>query len=317
MGEPAPVATPTGPETPPEAPTPPETPPEAAPAKPAPAASKERMFKVVVDGKEQILPESKIIERAQKGMAAEKDMAEAAQYRQAFANFVAQSKDPQKMLDLLSNPKALGYSDENKVALVQAMLSAKNPAIVQAVKKWIYDNEVEPATLTEEQRKIRELEGFKTEAEKKDAEQKRRDEEAKFEADKERFFNEYRKKIWDCIVQQKLPQTELMVARITRKVQLMRANGMQADFVKASELVRADLIAEYNEHLGKSGDADILNLLPDGVAERINKAYLAKLRGVEQPKIEGTPAQKKKREKDSKENLSQQLRALERGHKVW
>ncbi len=61
-----------------------------------------------------------------------------------------------------------------------------------------------------------------------------------------------------------------------------------------------------------------MNLLPDGVAERINKAYLAKLRGVEQPKIEGTPAPKKqKREKGSKENLAAQLRAVERGEKIW
>lgn len=303
----------------------PETPAEGAAkavaeasVKPSAPTSKERMYTVKIDGKEEQWPESKVIERAQKGTAAEKDMAEAAQYRQAFANFVAQSKDPTKMLELMRNPKALGYSEENQVALMQAMLSSKNPAMVQAIKKWLWENEVEPSTLTEDQRKMRELEGFKTETEKKDSERKRLEDEENHRTETERHLKEYKLKIWEGIQAHKLPQTELMVARVARKVQLMRKAGMAADFPKACEYVKADLINEYNEHLGKATDQDILNLLPDGVAERINKAYLAKLRGVEQPKIEGNPpAKKQKRDKESKENLAQQLRAMERGQKVW
>lgn len=284
----------------------------------APAKSTERMYTVKIDGKEEQWPESKVIERAQKGAAAEKMMDQAARYEQAFNNFVAQSKDPNKLLDLLSNPKALGYSDENKVSLLKSMLASKNPAMVQAVKQWLYENEVEPATLTEEQRALREKDAKISKFEADEKERKRIEDEAKFNSERERFFNEYRKKIWDGIVSQKLPQTELMVARITRKVQLMRKAGMEADFDKAAKLVRSELIAEYNDYLGKSTESDILNILPDGVAERLNKAYLSKLKGKEEPKIEGTPAPKKnKRPKESKENLAQQLRAMERGEKIW
>lgn len=288
-------------------------------ASPAPSAvSKERMYTVKIDGKEEQWPESKVIERAQKGTAAEKMMDQASRYEQAFTSFVTQSKDPNKLLDLLSNPKALGYSDENKVSLMRAMLSSKNPAIVQAMKQWLYENEVEPATLTEEQRKIRELEGYKNQSEKERSEQKKFQDDEKFRQETEEHLKNYKLKIWEGIQAHKLPQTELMVSRVARKVQLMRKAGMAADFDKACGFVRADLINEYNDHLGKSTDQDILNLLPDGVAERINKAYLAKLRGVEQPKIEGTPPPKKnKREKGSKENLAQQLRAMERGEKIW
>lgn len=300
--------------------TAPETPAEGAdksvPVAAAPV-SKERMYTVKIDGKEEQWPESKVIERAQKGTAAEKDMAEAAQYRQAFTNFVAKSKDPIKMLDLIRNPKALGYSEENQVALMQAMLSSKNPAMVQAIKKWLYENEVEPSTLTPEQRELRELKGFKTEAEKKEATWKQQEEEAKFKEESERHFNEYRKKIWEGIQAHKLPQTELMVSRVARKVQLMRKAGMAADFTKACEFVKLDLVSEYNEHLGKATDQDILNLLPEGVAERINKAFLAKLKGPDVPKIE-TPAKPRKRmEKESKDDLNRQLREIERGRKVW
>lgn len=300
--------------------TPPETPAEGADKAVASApVSKERMYTVKIDGKEEQWPESKVIERAQKGTAAEKAMDQAARYEQAFSNFVSQSKDPSKLLELLENPKALGYSEENKVALMKSMLKSKNPAIVQAMKQWLYENEVEPATLTEEQRKIRELEGYRTEAEKTKAEQKKIADDEKFRQETEEHLKNYKLKIWEGIVAQKLPQTELMVSRVARKVQLMRKAGMAADFGKACEFVKADLINEYNEHLGKATDADVLNLLPDGVAERINKAYLAKLRGVEQPKIEGTPnpKNKQKREKGSKENLAQQLRAMERGEKIW
>lgn len=282
-----------------------------------PAKSKERMYTVKIDGKEEQWSESKVIERAQKATAAEKDMAEAERYKHAFSNFVAQSKDPQKLLDLMTNPKALGYSEENQVSLMQAMLKSKNPAMVQAIKKWLYDNEVEPAGLTDEQRKIRELEGYKSDSEKERAEQKRVSDEEKFKAETDEHLKQYKLKIWEGIQTHKLPQTELMVSRVARKVQLMRKAGMAADFGKACEFVKADLINEYNEHLGKSTDQDILNLLPDGVAERINKVYLAKLRGVEQPKIEGTPVPKKRREKESKDNLATQLRDMERGKKIW
>lgn len=302
----------------PSVPEVPVAPAAEVPAKVEVPVSKERMYTVKIDGKEEQWPESKVIERAQKGTAAEKMMDQAARYEQAFSNFVSQSKDPEKLLGLLENPKALGYSEDNKVSLLKAMLSSKQPKIVQAVKQWLYENEVEPSTLTEEQRKIRELEGYKSQAEKERAEQKKTADEVKFQQETEQHLKEYKLKIWEGIQAHKLPQSELMVARVARKVQLMRKAGMAADFGKACEYVKADLLNEYNEHLGKATDQDILNLLPDGVAERINKAYLAKLRGVEQPKIEGTPNPKKqKREKGSKENLAQQLRAMERGEKIW
>ena len=306
-----------GPETPPTTPEPTNPTPAPTPES-SPSASKERMFKVVVDGKEQILPESKIIERAQKGMAAEKDMAEAAQYRQAFTNFVSQSKDPQKLLDLINNPKALGYDEAKQTALVKAMLSSKNPAIVQVIKEWLWKNEVEPSTLTPEQRKMRELEGFKTDTERREAERATSEKEAKFNADAERFFNEYRQKIWQGMQEVKLPQTELMVTRIARKVQLMRKAGMTGDIKRACEFVKMDLQNEYGEHLGKAPDDALLDLLPQGVAERINKAFLARLKGAptqEPPKT--APVQRQKRPKESKENLAQQLRQLERGKQIW
>lgn len=297
----------------------PEVTAQDATPKPEATASTERMFKVVVDGKEQVLPESKIIERAQKGMAAEKDMAEAAQYRQAFTNFVAQSKDPNKMLDLMNNPKALGYSEQNQVALMKAMLASKNPVMVQAIKEWLWSNEVEPSTLTPEQRKMRELESYKSDSEKRDAERVQADKDAKFKADSERFFNEYRAKIWQGLQAAKLPQTELMVTRVARKVQLMRKAGMASDMGKACEFVKMDLTTEYNDQLAKVPDEEILGMLPDGVAEKINKAYLAKLKGTaaQEVKKEAVPTTRQKRPKESKENLAQQLRQLERGQKIW
>ncbi len=246
-------------------------------------------------------------------------MDQASRYEQAFTNFVAQSRDPEKLLDLLSNPKALGYSDENKVALMKSMLSSKNPAMVQAMKQWLYENEIEPATLTPEQRELRELKGFKTKAEKEQADRAQAEKESQFQRETDEHLKNYKLKIWEGIQAHKLPQTELMVSRVARKVQLMRKAGMAADFSKACEYVKLDLVNEYNEHLGKATDQDILNLLPEGVAERINKAFLAKLKGPDVPKIEGNPAPKKRHvtEKESKDNLNRQLREIERGRKVW
>lgn len=314
----SPIITPEAPVVTPETPASkaPEVKVVATPAADKAPGSKERMYKVKINGKEEVWPESKVLERAQKSEGAEVAMKRASQLEAAFENFVATSQDPLKLIELLSNPKALGYDESKQVALFQAMMASKKPAMVQAVKKWLYDNEVEPSTLTPEERKMRELEAFKTETEKKNEERTRLEEEANQKAETERFFNDYKKKIWDGIQANKLPQTELMVARVTRKIQLMRKAGIPGDVAKACEFVRQELTNEYSEHLLKASDEDILNLLPVGVAEKVNKAYLKRLKGEDPDKIEsgGSPSPRKK---DKGPNLMEKLRQVERGRSAF
>lgn len=275
----------------------------------------EKTYEVTVNGKKEIWSERKLIERAQKAHGAEAAMKEAATYRQAFGRFVSEAQDPGKLLSLLNEPE-LKYDEQKQVALIQAMLSSKKPAMVQAVKKWLYDNEVEPATLTPEQRKARELEAenkkFKTEAE----ERARLEEERKFNEDRQKFLNDYRLKIGSEMKKAGLPMTEDTVRLIANGIRHQRRMGRAADIPQAVDWVKQYLHKTTIERWEKASDEELLSVLPPGMAERINKAFLAKLKkGSSGEETSVVPGTKKPGEK--KTNLAQTLRAIERGKKVF
>lgn len=263
-----------------------------------------QMFKI--NGKD--WSESDLAQRIQKAEGLEKRVADADRYERAFTNLTSKMEDPEQFVALLDLPE-FKYDEDKQAALVQKMLGSKKPKLVAAVKQWLWENEVEPGTLTEEQRKLRDLEKennrFKTEAQK--AEDIRKAEELRVESEK--IWNDYRVKIGAGIKAEKLPETEGMVARIARKASLYRRSGQPADIPAAIQMVKAELQAEYLQNMGTATDEEILNLLPEEVLKKINSAYVNKLKaatkGTDPEKIEtgDHPFKRQtKQEKSSKDN---------------
>lgn len=266
-------------------------------------AVKEQIFKI--NGKD--WPESQLAQRLQKAEGLEKRVADADRYEKAFNNFAAKVEDPTQFIALLDS-KEFKYDEDKQAALLKTMLETKKPKLVQAVKQWLYENEVEPSTLTDEQRKLRQFEKenqkLKSEAQQLEDRQKA-DELA---AESRRIWDDYRVKIGAGIKAEGLPETEAMVARIARKAMLMRRAGQPADIGSAVKSVRTELQAEYMSNLDKASATELLNLLPESILKKINAAYVTQLKkagAAETTKEEptGHPFKRKtKQEATSKEN---------------
>jgi hypothetical protein len=125
------------------------TPAPAAGATPAPegeakpGAAPEETYTVKVNGEERKMTRAQLIERAQKGENAEIVTKQAAEVNKAFNNFIAQAQDPEKLLELLQHP-SLKYDEAKQEILVNKIMAGKNPRVIEAVKRWIYQNEIEP-----------------------------------------------------------------------------------------------------------------------------------------------------------------------------
>lgn len=296
-------------ETPaPDATTGPETPPEGADkapvAKDAKAAPKGPLFDVILpNGEKKTITQDELLERYKKSVGLEKRVQDADRYEKAFGNFVAQTKNPDEFLKLL-NSKEFEYDDEKQESLIKAMLNSKKPKLVEAVKKWLWENEVEPSTLTEEQRKVRDLEKYKSEAEKEREKRESDQKAAENQAEVERIWNDYRFKIGNGLKEAQLPETEGMVVRVARKAMLQRRAGQPADIQSAIKAVKEELSGEYLSNLEKATEDEILNLLPEAVLKKINAAFLKKIKKVDEtPLLEGSaPIPKAKKDKTSEEN---------------
>lgn len=270
----------------------------------AKAAPKGQIFKI--NGKD--WSEADLAQRIQKAEGLESRVKDADRYEKAFANLDAKMSDPEQFVELLNSPE-FKYDEDKQAGLVRAMLGSKKPKLVAAVKEWLFENEVEPTTLTDEQRRLRELERennkFKTEAQR--AEDARKSEAQR--AESEKIWNDYRMKIGAGIKAEGLPETEGMVARIARKAFLMRRANQPADIPSAVKAVKTELQAEYLLNMDKATDTELLNLLPESLLKKINQAYVNKLKaagkGVEQDKQVSSDApfrRTTKAEKTSKEN---------------
>src|SRR6185503_6922523 len=86
---------------------------------------------------------------------AEAAMKSSAEMEKAFNNFVSNAQDPEKLLQLLQHP-SLKYDEAKQEVLVGKLLSSKSPRVINAVKKWLYDNEIAPAMMDPKERELAE-----------------------------------------------------------------------------------------------------------------------------------------------------------------
>lgn len=301
--------------------TPAPAPAAAAPApeanKPAegskPGAPTERMYKVKVNGKEEEWPESKVLERASKAEGAEAAMKKAAELEKAFNNFVSSTQDPEKLLGLLQHP-ALKYDEAKQEVLVTKLLSSKSPRVVQAVKKWLYDNEIAPAMMDPKERELQELRAEKERLAKEAEERKSKEEETAKQVAVAKKWNEFRIAIGEALKAENLPQAEGVVARVARYALLQRRMNKPVDLAEAAKRVKADLSKEYDDRFKGLNEDNILDHIPAGVAELINKAFLKRAKKDANPTLPGATAPVAESNAPS---LDETLRAVGRGKKVF
>lgn len=275
----------------------------------------ERLYTVKINGKEEQWPESKVIERAQKAEGAEKAMERASEMERAFTRFVQQAQDPKELLKLLDSP-GIKYDEDKQEALVNAMLATKNPRILTAVKRWIYENEIEPSTLDPKDRKIRELEAFKKQQDSEKAEREKgvKDEENRKAV--EASWTRYRTEIGKELAAVGLPLKEATVARTARYALLQKRQGLPVDMKDCAARVKSDMISEFIDTQKDVSDDSILDIVGEDIAKRINSAFLKRIKKTQgddtTPNVVGQRRANKPKER-TKEEIRQWRRNLDRG----
>lgn len=293
------------------------TPTQVAPqAQDAPKVN-ERQFEIVrPDGQKQTITESQLIERYRKAEGLESRVQQAAKLEQAMNNLVAQIQDPSQLMKLLENP-ALKYDEEKQEALAKSLMSTKNPKIIGAVKKWIYDNELEDP----EKREVRELREFKEAQEKRNRELEEQERTRREQEQTEQYWAQFRAKVGEELTTQGLPQKEAIVGRVARYAMLYRRAGRDIDFKDCVLRVKNDLINEYKQIHSDSNEDNILDRVPPELAEMINKALIKRLKAKDkekevQIKKDFKPQNRTDSDAEKRKKAREWMRALERGQKI-
>ncbi len=270
------------------------------------------------DGRTEKRGESWLLERAQKSVGLEKRVSEADKYEKAFNTFVGKVQDPQQLLELLNHPD-LKYDEEKQESLVKSMLNSKKPRIIEAVKKWLWENEVEPGLLKEQDPKEYERKMWQQKAEALESDKLKKEKELK-EAEEERnvaqIKESYRVQLGEAYKSSGLPVDDFMVRQVMEKARLYVRAGKQPDFKHCCELVQKDFLEQTKSILGKATVENILTYLDGETAKTINKALMKAVeRKDESPMNPGEERSPRKRREPEKTPAERKkwLRNLERG----
>lgn len=261
-----------------------ETPKATQPGIQQPAEKKQeaaRRLKLKVDKQEMDLPEDEVLKLAQLGVASQKRFQEASQLRKQSEDFVKLLKE---------NPEAV----------------LSNPAIGVNVREWAEKylaEQLKREQLSPEQRRIQELEADKA---KNDDEKRTREEQNKHEENQklqDHYKQEFDKKFTEVLSTSGLPKTPFTIKRLANYMEHAVANGMEdvepKDLVP---LVRQDYMREISDLFSQTEGDALISLLGDGVANKIRKADLARLKAPAQPKAPEAPADESKPEPVNKQS---------------
>lgn len=222
-------------------------------------AAAARRLKLKIDGQEEELAEDEVIKLAQMGRAADKRFQEAAKSRKEAEQFLRMLKeDP---ISVLQNP-AIGH-DFRRLA--------------EEYLKGQYEKEM----LSPEQRRIRELEEtlkLKDEKEKQDEEQKRQEQLGKLT---EHYKQEFDTKIVEALQTSGLPRSPKAVNRMIDYMSTAIREGIDVEPKHVVNLVRRDFINDITDLFSQMEGDSLLQLLGDGVANKIRKADLARLKAAQ------------------------------------
>ncbi len=211
------------------------------------------------------------------------------------------------------------YDENKQAALIMSMLGSKKPRIIEAAKKWLYDNEVAPEILKQQDPKEFERMQWQKKAEMLESEKLTREKALKEQEEAGNIASikeAYRVALGKSMVSNGLPLEDPVVRQVMEKARLYIRAGKYPDFDNCCKLVQADFIAQTKSILGKATVDNILNLLDGETAQTINKALLKALdKKDELPTDPNAPRSQKPRKQKEKtpEERKRWLRNIERG----
>lgn len=227
---------------------------------------------IKVDQKEIQLTTEQLIERAQKGAAAEKRMAEAAKLKKQVSNVLHWlKKDPMKVL---LDP-ALGYKEED---------------VRNMVEKWLYEK-VKYESMSDEEK-----EAFDNKKELKRLKEKEEiDEKTKTDQELEKLTGQYKEhyeqKIIEGMEASGLPKNAYVAGRVAYYMLEGLKRKMKLEPSDAAALVKEELRSHLGHFLNETSDDQLLEFLGDDVAKKVSKHQVKKLKekGVKTPEKQGEP----------------------------
>lgn len=229
---------------------------EAAPAVAAKQEAIARRLKLKVDGRDEELDEGEVIKWAQMGRSAQKRFQEAAAARKQAEDFIKMLKE--NPLEVLRNP-AIGID-------------------VRKFSEEFLTKELQKETLSPEQRRIQELEENLRAS---DNEKKQREEQQRVEQHaklQQHFAQDYETKITEALQTSGLPKTPLTVKRMADRMSAGIAAGFDLSPADVVQMVRQDYLTEVHDLFSQTDGDALIKILGDGVANKIRKADLARLK---------------------------------------
>lgn len=285
--------------TAPAAPSTPETA-SSTPIDPNAPKAGEKIYEIKYpDGRVEKRGESWLQDRAQKSIGLEKRVADADKYEKAFQGFVARVQDPTQLVELLNHPD-LKYDEEKQEALVKSMLSSKKPRVIEAVKRWLYENEVAPSLMDPKDRELMESKSEADALRKEKAEREKALKDAEEEKNVSEIKEAYRVKLGEAFKTSGLPVEDFLVRQVMEKARLYLRAGKHPDFDNCCKLVQQDFLNQTKAVLGKAEVENILNLMDGETAQKINKALMNALTKKDESPVEpgAKPTQKRRSTKE-------------------
>jgi hypothetical protein len=234
-----------------------------------------KKLKLKVDGQEveeeiDLDDEENLKRHLQMSKAAQKRMSEAAKSKREVEEVLKGIRSDFK--SVLKNPDKYGLTPKEAR---------------QAVEDYLAE-QLEEEMLSPEQRKVRDAERIIREREEEQKKAKADQEAKQMEELKERYAQDYDKKITEALNTSGLPKTPKTVKRMA---ELMHKNlnlGLDLEPSQLVSIVREDYLAEIKELFSAADGETLLKLLGDDTANKIRKSDLARLKskGVNTRKVE-------------------------------
>lgn len=251
--------------------------PEAkAPVTPPPATPAKKAYKFKIDDQEvtEELSDEDVTKYLQKAKGADKRFQEAATLKQQTERFYQMLKDqPLDLIEKLHGDKARQMMEERLWAKIQR--EQMNP---------------QERELLETKERLQALE-----KEKKDFEAKQQQEQ--FTKLKLQHAQNFDKEIRDALAANGKPVTKYAYARVAHYMLAAMNEGRQLTAKDAVPMMDTDLQADLRAMFETTNEDNILQLLGDGVLEKVRKADLKRVRGGNTPPTPPPPVPQKKEEK--------------------
>ncbi len=225
-----------------------------------PAASPSEMFEVKVNGKMVKMTRQEVLDNASMSYAANDRFNESKKLRSDVDKIITTAK---------TNPIQ---------ALMDPALGLTKDQIRDAFESWYHKEYIEPSTLSEDQRKNRELE---TQLKKYQEEEKLQKQKAE-QDEEQKLTNQQRdylqKQIVDAMESSGLPKTKFFASRMAFYMRQNAMNGWEAPIdmiVKQVKNERQSIMSDMSD--GASAE-QLISLLGDGVINKIRQHDLKQLR---------------------------------------